>query len=156
MNKYWPSFLDTRRGSECVFRYVLVEAATGEPHDPAVLVTAVRNLRVGETLDLGDGSQARILGIETNIDAKLVDLGFEAVLAVGPVHGARPKRRGWRSAMQTRRRYTIGSSTPPPSRGLRWAWRSSSTMVPATTPLSVGPAFALSFLESATCRRSRF
>jgi hypothetical protein len=121
VTRCWPSFLETRGGSDYLFRYLLVEAATGEPYDPAVLVTEAPDRRIGETIVLGDGSQARILDIDTNIGVKLVDLGFNAVLAVEPVDAEGPKRRGWLGAMQTRRQDTIGDSASPSARGLRWA-----------------------------------
>jgi hypothetical protein len=67
-----------------VFRYVLV-LPDGEPHDPAVLVTAVADWSVEEGVLLGSGERLRILAIETAISDRLIDAGFNGVFVVEPV-----------------------------------------------------------------------
>ena len=67
-----------------MFRYLLV-LPDGEAHDPAAWATIVPNWSVGETIMLGDGEQLRILDIETEIAARLVDQGFNGVLTVETV-----------------------------------------------------------------------
>jgi hypothetical protein len=66
-----------------VFRFLL-RLEDGEPNDPAVLVTAVRNWTVGEAFSTGRGHEWRILAIETDIDDELVDRGINAVFTVEP------------------------------------------------------------------------
>jgi hypothetical protein len=56
----------------------------GDPPDPAVLVTAVPNWTVGETIMLGAGERLRILAIETEIDEELVERGFNGIFTVKP------------------------------------------------------------------------
>jgi hypothetical protein len=70
-----------------VFRNLLV-LPDGEVNDPAVFITPVPNYDVGETFMLGDGSQFRILDINTNMtDDQLEELysrGMNGIWAVEP------------------------------------------------------------------------
>jgi hypothetical protein len=67
-----------------MFKFLLV-LPDGEPHDPAVLVSAVPNWTVGETFMLGRGQQRRILAIDDNVDDELIARGIGAVFTVEPV-----------------------------------------------------------------------
>ncbi len=56
----------------------------GEPNDSAVFVTAVPNWSVGDCFLTGRGDEWRILAMETEIAAELVDSGTNAVFTVEP------------------------------------------------------------------------
>jgi len=74
-----------------MFRYLLV-LANDEPNDPPSWATLVPNWDVGETIMLGEGAQLRILGIETEISAALVDHGFTGIFTVEPLASTRSDR----------------------------------------------------------------
>ena len=67
-----------------MFRYLLV-LPNDEPNDRASWATLVPNWDVGETIMLGEGERLRILGIETEIAAALVDHGFNGIFTVEPL-----------------------------------------------------------------------
>ena len=54
----------------------------GQHNDPAVLVTAMPNFSVSETILLPQGQRLRIRAIERQISARLIEAGISAVVVV--------------------------------------------------------------------------
>jgi hypothetical protein len=67
--------------TESMFYYFLVDI-DGSPHSQAVLTTFDPNRHVGELLELEDGSEVRVRGIEVSVEAHIAGRGFDGVLVV--------------------------------------------------------------------------
>ena len=64
-----------------LFYYFLV-GIDGHPHSPAVMTTDTHERRVGEVVDLDDGSRVRVRAIEATVDDEAAGRGLDGVLVV--------------------------------------------------------------------------
>ena len=67
-----------------MFRYLL-RLPDGEPHDPAMLATAVPNWAVGDVITVDRGKQFRVIAIDDFPHAELVEQDVRAIFTVEPV-----------------------------------------------------------------------
>jgi hypothetical protein len=67
------------------FKFLLLQP-NGEPHDAAVLVSAIPNWHAGEVITFGAGEQARVINIESTDDPELVEHGIGAIFTVEPLY----------------------------------------------------------------------
>jgi hypothetical protein len=63
----------------------LLRLPDGEPHDPAVFVTAAPNWSVGEVITFSNGEQARVIAIEPTDDTDLTEHDIGAIFTVTPL-----------------------------------------------------------------------
>jgi hypothetical protein len=67
-----------------VFRYILI-SPDDQPYEPPAFLTAEHQWSIGDEIEPGNGANARILDVDTDVHQHLRALGFSGVFTVEPV-----------------------------------------------------------------------